>query len=132
MTISSKLHESCNSKCRLDASVCNGKQRYNKGNWRCECKEFVGKGNCDKGFIWNHSICDGECDKLCNVGEYLDYEICKCREKIVDKLVEECSKNLDGNQMIYNDTSCIIYIVLLAIFFMISISISNAFISFQK
>ena len=27
--------------------------------------------------------------KRCYVGEYLDYENCKCRKKLVDKLVDE-------------------------------------------
>ena len=49
---------------------------------------------CDKGFIWNPSNCECECDKSCNVGEYLDYENFKCREKLVDKLVEECSETV--------------------------------------
>ena len=44
---------------------------------------------CDKGSIWNPSNCKCECDKSCDVGEYLDYENCKCRKKLVDKLVEE-------------------------------------------
>ena len=26
-------------------------------------------------------------DKLCDVWEYLDYKYCKCRKKLVDKLV---------------------------------------------
>ena len=34
----------------------------------------------DKGFIWNPSNC--ECDKSCDIGEYLDYKNCKCRKKI--------------------------------------------------
>ena len=34
---------------------------------------------CDKGFIWNPSNCECECDKVCDVGEYLGYENCKCR-----------------------------------------------------
>ena len=60
------------------------------------------KGICDKGFIWNLSNCDCECDKLCDIGEYLDYKNCKCRKKLVDELVEEFSKNIDGKEMIYN------------------------------
>ena len=40
---------------------------------------------------WNPSNWDWECDKLCDVGEYLDYENCKCRKKLVDKLVEPSS-----------------------------------------
>ena len=37
---------------------------------------------CDKGFIWNPRNCDCECDKSCDIGEYLDYKNCKCRKKI--------------------------------------------------
>ena len=31
-------HERCNYKCRLDASVCNNKQRWNDDKCRCEVK----------------------------------------------------------------------------------------------
>ena len=31
----------------------------------------------NKGFVWNPSNCECECDKACDVGEYLDYEHCK-------------------------------------------------------
>ena len=74
------------------------------------------------------------------IWEYLDYENCKCRKNLVDKLVEECSENIDGNEMIYNTTLndyekvcnyCTIYIVIFVIFFIISISISSAFIHFH-
>ena len=52
---------------------------------------------CDKGFSWNPSKCECECDRSCDVGEYLDYTNCKCRKRIIDKLVEECSKNIYEN-----------------------------------
>ena len=42
-------------------------------------------------------------DKPCNVGEYLVYKKSKCRKKLVDKLAEECSENIDGNEIIYNE-----------------------------
>ena len=29
------------------------KQRWNEDKCRCECKELIDKGICDKGFIWN-------------------------------------------------------------------------------
>ena len=73
-------HETCKCKCRLDAIVCNNKQRWNKNKCRCECKELIDKRVCDKGFIWNPSNCECECDKACNVGEYLDHENCECRK----------------------------------------------------
>ena len=52
---------------------------------------------CDKRFIWNPSNCECECDKLCDVGEYLDYKNCKYRKRLIHMLVEESSKNIDGN-----------------------------------
>ena len=55
-------HETCKCKCRLDAIVCNNKQRWNKDKCRCECKELIDKGECNKGFIWNPSNCECECD----------------------------------------------------------------------
>ena len=85
-----KWHETCKRKCRLDASVCNNKQRWNEDKCRCECKELIEKGMCDKGFILNHSNCECEYDKSCAIGEYLDYKNCKCRNKLIDKLVEKC------------------------------------------
>ena len=39
-----KWHETCKCKCRLDASVCNNKQRWNNDKCRCECKELIDKG----------------------------------------------------------------------------------------
>ena len=76
-------HESCECKFRLDANVCNNKQRWNEDKCRCECKELIDKGRYDKGFIWNPSDCNCECYKSCNVEQYLDYKNCKCRNKIV-------------------------------------------------
>ena len=56
-------YETCKCECRLDAIVCNKKQRWNKDKCRCECKELIDKGVCDKEFIWNPSNCECECDK---------------------------------------------------------------------
>ena len=81
------------------------------------------------------SICECECDKLCDIGQYLDYKKCKCRKELIRNLAEECSENIDGNEMIYNETlndygracnSCTIYIVIFVIFLIISITISSA------
>ena len=133
-------HETCKCKCRLDASICNDKQRRNNEKCRYEYKELIDKGICDKGFIWKPSNCKCKYDKPCDVGEYLYYENCKCRKNLVDKLVEECRENNDEYEMIYSDTlndykkvcnSCTIYIIFLLIFFIKSISISSVFIYFH-
>ena len=76
-----KWHKTCKCRRRLDASICNNKQRWNDDKCRCECKELIGKWVCDKGFIWNPSNCECECDKSCDIGEYLGYKNCKCTKK---------------------------------------------------
>ena len=132
-----KWHKTCKCKCRVDASIYNNKQRSNDGKCRCECKELIEKGTCDRGFIWNPSNCKCECDKSCDIGEYVDYKNCNCRKKIIDKLVEECNENIHGNEMLYNETldiissndnktsnSCIVYIILFFVFLIISISMA--------
>ena len=55
-------------------------------------------------------------------------------EKKIDKLVEECSENIDGNEILYNETldvipssdnetcdSCVVYMILFSVFLIISI-----------
>ena len=134
-------HETCKCKCRLDASVCNNKQRWNDDKYRCECKELIDEGVCDKGFIWNPSNCKCDCDKLCDVGEYLDYENCKRRKKLVDKLVEECTENVEEvklakitlaeNESKHKCSSCTQYIVLFSIIFTVNVGIGTYFIYFH-
>ena len=98
----------------------------------------------DKGSIWNPSNCECECDKSCDIGEYLDYKNCKCKKNF-DKLVEECNENIDGNEMLYNETfdiiplnvykkvcsSCMVYVVLFVIFLITTICICCVFIYFH-
>ena len=103
----------------MDANVCNNKQRWNDDKRRSECKELIDKGVCDKGYAWNPSNCKCECDKSCDVGEYLDHENCTCRKRLVDKLVEKCTENIDeakltpialfehGNECVCSYTVCI-------------------------
>ena len=37
---------------------------------RCECKELIDKGVCEKGYTWNRSNCKCEYDKSCDFREY--------------------------------------------------------------
>ena len=68
----------------------------------------------------------------------LDYEDCKYREMLIDKLIEECSENIDKNKMTnvtlnkYKNIcrSFTIYIIFLVVFLIISISISSVFLYF--
>ena len=68
----------------------------------------------------------------------MDYANCKCRKRLIDKLVEEYSENIDEKkshsneindyEKIWNSYSA--YIVLLVIFFILNISISSVFVYF--
>ena len=57
-----KWDETCKCKCRLSASVCNNKQRWNDDKYRCKCKELIDKVVCGRRYIWNSSNCECECD----------------------------------------------------------------------
>ena len=93
-------HITCKCICRLDKIICNNKQQWSGDKWWCECKELIDKRVCDKGLIFNPSKCECECDKSCSIGEYLDYSNCKCRKKLVDPLVEECTENIEETKLV--------------------------------
>ena len=74
--------------------------------------------------------------KSCNFAEHLDYQNCKCRKRLVDKLIEECKKNIDEEVKILDKnedkcSSCILHIVLFSIFFTIDIGIAIYFIYYK-
>ena len=113
----------------------NNKQRWNKNKCRCKCKELIDKGVCDKRYAWNPSNCECECTKPCEFSEYLDYKNCKCKKRLVNKLIDECNENIEETNLVnkfnsikckYN--SCILYIVLLSIFLTINVGIGVYFI----
>ena len=99
------------------------------------CEELIHKRVSDKGFIWNPSNCEWECDKSCDVDEYLDYENCKCRKKIVDKLVKQCTEtveqvkvakiSLSEDKHKQKCSSCTLYILLFSIIFKINVGIGT-------
>ena len=94
-------------------------------------------------------ILECECDKSCDAGEYLDYENCKCRKKLVDKLAErcfseECTENIDevkiaeitsmelhSTENIHKCISCTLYIVLFSMIFTINIGIATYFVYYK-
>ena len=95
-----KWHETRKCICRLDKTICNNKQKWNKDKCRCNCKKLIDKRVWDKGFIWNPSNCECECDKSCNVGEYLNYSDCKCRKKLTDQLIDECVETIEEIKLV--------------------------------
>ena len=63
-------------------------------------------------------ICKCEYGKSFDFGEYLDYENCKCRKVMVDKLIEQCNENIEETSLVKinsincKSNSCILYIVI--------------------
>ena len=92
---------------------------------------------CSEGYIWNPSNCECECNKSCDIVEYLNYKNCKCRKKLVDKLLEDCTENIDevkiANKNKYKNkcSSCTLYIVLFWIIFTAIIGIATYFVYYK-
>ena len=89
--------ETCKCQYRLDTSVCNNKQRWNDNKCRCECKKFLTKD------LFGILVTECECDRSCDIDEYLDYENSRCRKKLVDKFVEECTKMKKRSKTSWNN-----------------------------
>ena len=87
-------HETCACHFKLNASVCKDRQRWNSDKYKCECKELTDKGRRHDRFIWNPSTCECEYDTSCDFGEYLRYVNCKCRKRLIDKLVEKLDEDI--------------------------------------
>ena len=118
-------------KCRLDTSACNNKQNWIDDKCSCECKELI-KVYVIKDLFGILIIVSVSVTNHVMMGEYLDYENCKCRKK----LVEECTENIGkvkiagmalfkhGNESL---RSCTICVVLAVIAITITISIGAYF-----
>ena len=77
-----KWHESCRCICRLDRTIfVTVKKDGMKINVDANVKNYLIKVYAR--FTLNPSSCKCECDKSCNIGEYLDNKNCKCRKKLV-------------------------------------------------
>ena len=128
-------HETCKCVCRLTSAICNDRQEWNKNKCKCQYKEYlVSKLACAKGYMWNPSTCACECEKFCETGQYLDYENCVCRKKIIDDLIEQCTSIIDmeirskelgstvkNNTLSSNESSNNTYFILFIVFLVLFI-----------
>ena len=115
-------HESCKCVCKLNSSVCNNKQIWNNDTCRCDCNEdFADIISCDKGYTWNPSTCECQCDTWCKQGQYLDHKNCICKNKLIGRVIEECTSvinetminNNKDNITNNNNTYLILFIIFL-------------------
>ena len=113
-------HESCKCVCKLNSSVCNNKQIWNDDTCRCDYNEdFAGMINCAKGYTWNPSTCECQCDTWCKPSQYFDHKICICKNKLVGRLISECTSVFkeammnNKDNITNNNTYLILFIVFL-------------------
>ena len=98
-------HESRKCVCKLNSSICNNKQISNGDTCRCDCNEdFAGAVDCAKGYTWNPSTCKCKCDTWCKPRQYLDHKNCICKNKLIGRLIEECTSVINET-MINNKDS---------------------------
>ena len=78
---------------------------------------------------------------MCDIGGYLDYENCKCRKKLVDQLVDECTETIEEGKLAKitlaeNESeneygSCTVYIVLMIVVSRIVTGITTYFVYYN-
>ena len=99
-------YESCKCVYKLNSSVCNNKQIWNSNTCRYDCnKDFAGMINCAKGYRWNPSTCKCQCDTWCKPSQYLDHKNCVCKNKLIGRLISECTSIINETMMNNNDNN---------------------------
>ena len=121
-------HESCKCVCRLNSSVCNSKQIWNSDTCSCDCNEdFAGIISCNKKYTWNPSTCECQCDMWCKPGQYLDSKKCICKNKLIGRVISECTSLINETMMnnkkniVNNDTTKNIFIGLFSVLMLLEL-----------
>ena len=111
-------HESCKCVCKLNSSICNNKQIWNSDTCRGDCNEdFTGVVGCDRGYTWNRSTCECQCDMLWKPGQYLDHKNCICKNKLIGRLTGECTSVINETIIIKIVVIIILYEMFLLVYF---------------
>ena len=70
--------------------------------------------------MWNPSTCECQCDKWCKQGQYLDHKNCVSKNKLIGRVIEECTSvinetmiNNNKDNITNNNTYLILFIVFL-------------------
>ena len=71
--------------------------------------------------MWNPSTCECQCDTWCKQLQYLDHKNCICKNKLIGRVIEECTSvinetminNKDNTTNNNNNTYLILFITFL-------------------
>ena len=116
-------HESCKCVCKLNSSICNNKQIWNGDTCKCDFNEdFAGIINCTKGYMWNPSTCEFQCDTWFKPRQYLDHKNCICKNKLIGRVIEECTSVINETMInnkdnITNDSAYLILFILILVLY---------------
>ena len=92
--------------CKLNSSVYNSKQIWNSDTCICDCNEdFAVIINCAKGYTWNSSTCECQCNMWCKPGQYLDHKNCICKNKLIGRVIEECTSIINETMINNKDNN---------------------------
>ena len=67
--------------------------------------------------MWNPSTCECPCDKWCKQEQYLDHKNCICKNKLIGRIIEECTSVINETMInnnkdnITNNTYLILFII---------------------
>ena len=53
--------------------------------------------------MWNPSTCACECGMWCKPGQYLDYQKCVCKNKLIGKVISKCTSFINESMMNNNN-----------------------------
>ena len=93
--------------------------------------------SCDKGYMWSPSTCACERDMWCKPGQCLDYKKCVCKNKLIGRVIAECTSVINETMMnnknyIANDnTTTNIFIRLFSVVMFIGINCLCVFAYFK-
>ena len=49
--------------------------------------------------MWNPSTFECQCDMWCKPGQYLDHKNCVCKNKLIGRVIEECTSIINETMM---------------------------------
>lgn len=69
----------------------------------CACKELDDWRFYERGYMWNLSTCDCDCNKACKIDEYLGPKSCLCKKRLISKLVLQFEDEMLNTAESYTD-----------------------------
>ena len=93
-------HISCGCRCEYDGRKCSLKQKQNNDKCQSECIKPIKNRAPENDYAPNPSICACQCDKDCEIKEYVKYYT--RMKHLIDDLVVTCDETADMPETTHN------------------------------